>query len=480
MVPRKDGSGCWASDRQDRYAGRVWWQGLLLALGLFGCSYSLTGTRRVAVLGYAKPPRIVVVTRGPADLVTPWAADLRAAGTVEIVNELPAPDAQPPAAQPQTEPAPTNDAQPPAALVKPDTAVCQIATDLATAGTPVDEILTVTANETSEPHYQCIKTECTTGDLVGQGTSGEPQCDCVQHRYEGTTARASVHLRVVRAATCQLLRTFTAETPNRTVTSDPQSDVELAHRLVAELLAAAAVRDTPDLFPNGNAVLGVQGRSIEIRNDRDPLAPGATYWLHDPHARGPRLRVVRADSRSATLQADLEPDGVEPGDELHVTRYVVRQTVYGAVTGGRAVTHEGAYGQAGAAVTARWSFDRYPIVAELGLTGDLLPRLDTARLAAGIAAGVRWPFGPVHPIGFGELGLGKAYQGDNRQSRGGYLGAGAGIEVWFAGLFVFADVRWRRFWMQGWQDVANAPVVVKHPDLDTRAITGQVAIGRVF
>jgi hypothetical protein len=111
--------------------------------------------------------------------------------------------------------------------------------------------------------------------------------------------------------------------------------------------------------------------------------------------------------------------------------------------------------------------------------GDLLPRLDTARLAAGIAAGVRWPRGRIHPVAFGELGLGKAYQGD-AASLGGYFGAGAGIEVWLAGLFAFADVRWRRFGMQRWEGSNGGPMGVVHPDLDTRAITAQAAIGRVF
>ena len=61
----------------------------LVVLALAGCGgvESTPVTKRVAVLGYAKPPEIAMVTRGERDMVEPWAASLRAASTATLVAE---------------------------------------------------------------------------------------------------------------------------------------------------------------------------------------------------------------------------------------------------------------------------------------------------------------------------------------------------------------------------------------------------------
>jgi hypothetical protein len=229
----------------------------------------------------------------------------------------------------------------------------------------------------------------------------------------------------------------------------------------------------------------VQVHSIEIANDGlVPLEAGARYWYRarSTVVNGPPVRAVRADARSATLEGDvLHPSVVSVGDELHVTDYVRRVSVYGALSGGRARTGEGTSTVAGGSIMARWSFDRIPLMAELGVHGDLLPHLGTSRAGLGGAAGVRLPLGPIHPVGFIELGVDKAFQ-DGAKSTGAYAGLGAGLECWFSSVFVFADIRARSYWMGDWNDGSEdmVPMPVTHSDLDTRSLTVQLAIGRIY
>jgi hypothetical protein len=285
---------------------------------------------------------------------------------------------------------------------------------------------------------------------------------------------------VLRASTCEILRAVAIETPVREVATSSDADKDMIGRLAGDLMMKEAVEGVPGLFPSGNSLIGVNGRTLEVGNDDHPFVAGHHYWLRDQMiGNGPRLTATRADDRTATLEADLAPSGVDPGDEIHETTHIRRQTVYGALSGGRGTSGEGAYGQAGASVAVRVSFDRIPLMGEINLSGDIMPRFGVSRFSGGLAGGVRFPLGPVNPVGFGEAGLSKLYQ-DNATATGAYLGLGGGIEVWFSGLFIFADARLHKYWLQDWKDGDGNEVTVKHPDLDSTTITIELAVGRVY
>lgn len=416
------------------------------------CSYPTTATKRFGVLGYATPPKVAIASRGAADLIKPWASTLRLAGGAEIVGEVESP------------PPPEHE------TITPDATLCELARTLAS---PIDEIVEITSSEAVESHSQCTRSKCHTPDPVGEGTSGEPVCGCVDSRYDGTTVRASVALRLVHARTCTRAAVLAYDSPARTLASDPATDRDSAHQLVAAALANVALARAPEVFPAGRGIQRVDGRTIEIANDTQPaIVPGGLYWLHTRRAPDVRAHVVRADAHAATLEVDAPRADVEPGDELHVTHYVRRATVYGSLGGGIARTSRTDV-QVGASVAMRMSFDRYPVMGEFQVAADTLPALAIDRAGGGFAGGLRWPYGPFDPVVFAELGIAKAYQKD-ATSTGGYLGVGGGVELWLEHWFVFGDARWRRYFMQDWT------VTVPHPDLDAYTTTVQLGFGRVY
>lgn len=139
--------------------------------------------------------------------------------------------------------------------------------------------------------------------------------------------------------------------------------------------------------------------------------------------------------------ADSELPTIKVGDELHARLVGHRWSLYPMLEIGRAESHA----LVGISAAGRWSSPELPLVAEASVCTDAIPGLDTVRKFVGLMAGVRWwPGGPINPITFVDGGLAVSTQSE-ATSQGRYIGYGAGVELWFGNVFVFADVR-RRSW----------------------------------
>jgi hypothetical protein len=186
----------------------------------------------------------------------------------------------------------------------------------------------------------------------------------------------------------------------------------------------------------------------------------------------PHVVVSHADATSATLVARSALATIKAGDELHAKLVGHRWSLYPMIEIGRAESHT----LVGISAAGRWSSPEIPLVAEASLCTDAIPGLETVRKFVGVMAGARWwPGGPVNPITFVEGGLAQSTQSD-ATSQGRYVGYGAGVELWFGKVFVFADVR-RRSWSGGEFLRDAKPVDVAYPDTSFHTTTVQLTVG---
>ncbi|MDQ3339663.1 MAG: hypothetical protein M4D80_31235 [Myxococcota bacterium] len=237
---------------------------------------------------------------------------------------------------------------------------------------------------------------------------------------------------------------------------------------------ADAERETRAMFVLGPQVMRQEGNQIEIEHDAR-FENGDVYYVRgkrDAKVEDQRVVVERAARGRTTLVSDHVLPLLAVGDELHAKTIDHRLTLFPAITAGRI---EGNHGIGGVGITARWSSNQLPLVAEAALNGELIPAFQSERVTGGLGAGLRWPLGPVNPIVIAEAGLSHATQ-DHAESDGGYVGLGAGIELWLGKLCLFGDIRQRWQVAQDWEDSGGDPVTVAHPTTDYAMTVVQVGV----
>jgi hypothetical protein len=321
----------------------------------------------------------------------------------------------------------------------PDLELCETARAQA-----IDEVVIATLETKSEPH---------------------PEENLV------TLTRGIAKVRVLDNATCRLRREFAVET--QPIRSEVGIDEAGARRALLVELSADAERETRGMFVLGPQVVRQAGREIEVEHD-GLVENGDVYYVRGKQgdAVGKRVVVERAASDRAMLVSDEELPLVELGDELHKKTIDHRFTLFPTLSGG--VIEDG-HSIAGVGVTARWSSNQLPLVVEAALNGELIPDYDSERLTGGVGAGLRWPLGPVNPIAIAEAGLSHATQRD-AESDGGFVGLGAGVELWLGKLCLFGDLRYRWQIAQDWQDSEGEDVIVAHPVTDYSLTVVQIGV----
>jgi hypothetical protein len=205
---------------------------------------------------------------------------------------------------------------------------------------------------------------------------------------------------------------------------------------------------------------------------------GQSYWVKEP---GHEMRLGAHATRVGPSVATIETTGdvtIQPRDELHETVDQVRATAYLAASGGSVRAQSSDHALAGISGAGRFALDRVPVFGELRLEGAALTGFDLMRTASfGGAAGFQLPNALVGPVVFGEAGVVKAWQGDNGETaNGGYLGVGAGAELWLTRWFAFADIRRRWYRFDDWSSVPAG----KTNDQTWISTTVQVGFGSRF
>jgi hypothetical protein len=295
------------------------------------------------------------------------------------------------------------------------------------------------------------------------------EADPEQNLVMSTHAVAKV--RILETATCGLRREVSVET--QPIRSEVAIDEAGARRALLLEVSADAERETRDMFVRGPQVVRQAGREIEVEHDNLVENGDVLYVKKGENDDGKRVVVERAAQGRATLVSDDELPPVDVGDELHRKSLDHRLTLFPTLSAGRI---EGGHTISGIGVTARWSSNQLPLLVEVALNGDLIPDYDSERLAGGVAAGLRWPLGPVNPVVVAEAGLSHATQND-AESDGGFVGLGAGIELWLGKLCLFGDLRYRWQIAEDWQDSEGEPLTVAHPVTDYALTVVQVGIG---
>ncbi|MBL0219584.1 MAG: hypothetical protein IPQ07_37675 [Myxococcales bacterium] len=448
----------------------------LVVLALAGCGgvERTPVTKRVAVLGYAKPPEIAMVTRGERDMVEPWAASLRAASTATLVAEY----SRPPNPWP----------------VQAEAA--ELCGEVDRVG-GVDEILVITTNEKVERDTSCLDKKCPSlGLFEPEHERDHGGCWCVKWRYHGTKVTVKTDLTSLRASSCEVVRTEAlpmkvgdasaahgveyeaVQTPEAKAGMD--ADLEAARAMALERVKTIAPH-VAWVFPRENPIESVDGTALVVRTNLLPTDRG--YFLKQASRETllPGIRAVKVEGSTTTLETSTAMPPVEAGDEIHTTVDMRRVAAYGSIGGGVMRAQGETHGMASGALAARWSFDRLPVMAELSLQGDVIPNFDSYRGMVGGAAGFRGPFEPFAPVLFGELGVGTARQGlGGARAYGGYAGIGAGVELWISSVFLFADIRRRWFALSDWEDGDGKPVEVTYPATSWTSTTVQLGAGRRF
>lgn len=448
----------------------------LVVLALAGCGgvERTPVTKRVAVLGYAKPPEIAMITRGEHDMVEPWAASLRAASTATLVAEY----SRPPNPWP----------------VQAEAA--DLCREVDRIG-GVDEILVITTNEKIERDTSCLDKKCPSlGLFEPEHERDHGGCWCVKWRYHGTKITVTTDLTSLRASSCEVVRTEAlpmkvgeasaasgveyeaVQAPEAKAGMD--ADLEAARAMALERVKIIAPH-VAWVFPHENPIESVDGTTLVVRTNLLPTDRG--YFLKQASRETllPGIRAVKVEGGTTTLETSTAMPPVEAGDEIHTTVDMRRVAAYGSIGGGVMRAQGETHGMASGALAARWSFDRLPVMAELSLQGDVIPNFDSYRGMVGGAAGFRGPFEPFAPVLFGELGVGTARQGlGGARAYGGYAGIGAGVELWISSVFLFADIRRRWFALSDWEDGDGKPVEVTYPATSWTSTTVQLGAGRRF
>jgi hypothetical protein len=120
-------------------------------------------------------------------------------------------------------------------------------------------------------------------------------------------------------------------------------------------------------------------------------------------------------------------------------------------------------------------------MGEVALDGEIVPGVDTQRFSLGGAFGLHLPTKHFSPVAFGEIGFGGARQGDNgARAATGYVGVGAGFEIWFQRWFLFTDLRRRYSAISDWQDSKEHEIHVQYTDQTWTQTLGQVGFGQNF
>ena len=412
-------------------------------------------TARVATLGYSHPPAIVVMTRGPADLVQPWLDGLRASPHARIVAV-------------GSDDVPDGDQE-----------LCTKALEAANV-TPIEEILVIEAVESSTVIDECRA-----------GKTGI----CTQRLYAGKSVTVTTKLTAYRASSCTLLRstslplaigrteprpgvdyTTSPETEDRTPIEEADaSDTQVARANAIARLQAFASSMAWGVFPTEWSIQRVERTAIVIAG---PLALG-DYFLKTPGSAELRdgIRATAVERNQTRLELDNDLDPPEPGDELHAVTDMMTMAGFTTITGGTVRANGKTHGIGGATGILRWSWDHSPKLFEMQLCGELVPGIDSRHVDVGFAAGLRWPAW-ISPFVLVELGLGGVYQGDHgARAVAGRAGVGAGLEVRGAWWAVFADVRLRGLALGDYTDSDENPLEVTYPDTTWQSATGQVGVG---
>lgn len=438
---------------------------LLCALG--ACSNATTTTHRIATLSYARTPTVVFARHGDHDLIEPWRRALVESHRFEVIGTLDAPAAS-------------------TGRDRETAAICERA-----AQTPSDLIADVYADIVLNPHQKCVDWSCPPTHEQplfhdgGDGATGS--CTCRRYEYTGSSGHVESEVRLVDSGTCRILTRGAFKTPeyNGADTVDPIADGKAVRSQLSIDTEHIRLHELPTLeLPSGPRLLALHARDLIVDNRGLHMRPGDQLWLQrrdEPDTKRRRVHVATADDQTATLAADKDLGTVVPGDELHAIHYVYRATGYGAIAGGTTTSDAGRSGMAAATVAVRWSFDRYPLMAELLATGDYAPGISTRRFGSGGAAGLRWPIGPFDPVAFVEGGITKAWQDlGGARATAGYAGVGVGVELWISKVFVFADIRRRYYLYDAWKLANGTPALVENPDLDVQTTTLQLAVGRRY
>ncbi len=392
----------------------------------------------MATLGYARPPVIVVVTRGTEGLVRPWVEGLRVSAQVQIVAEVPADD-----------------------VPDSDEELCKLALEAANV-TPIDEILVFSSTES----------EHTVDDCSPSRTSA-----CASRTYAGIDLHVTTTVTSYRASSCRTLRTRSlpvaiGSARGGTEEDDRRQALEHVLRRIHEF--ASSVSWT--MFPTESSIQRVEDKRIVIAG---PLTLG-DYFLKTPYdtALKKGIRAVGVERNQTTLELDEEL-APEPGDELHGVTDMITITGYTAVTGGIVRSGGTSHSVGGAAVVARSARDRMPTLFEIQFGGELIPGIDSRHVGIGVAGGLRVPSW-ISPYILLELGVGGVYQGSHgARAATGRAGVGAGIELRRTRWFAFTDVRVRGYTIGRYEDSESNPLKVKYTD-DWRTTTAQLGFGWSF
>jgi hypothetical protein len=431
---------------------------LVLFAALAACGSERTPvTTKVTTLGYSHPPAIVVMVRGPEELVEPWIEGLRASKYARIVAEVKdVPDA--------------------------DDEMCERALEAANV-TPIEEIIVIASSQADRPIEKC---------------AASATAACGRQVYAGMNVYVTTTVTAYRASSCRVLRTTSmpiasgtsGERPTidyttslgasegTTVDDAKENDLRDAHEKVVEQLRALASSVSWRVFPTDASIQRIEGKRLVIAG---PLRLG-DYFLKTPYdatlQKG--VRAVSVERNQTTLELDEDLDEPEPGDELHGITDMMNVTGFTTLTGGIARSGGKTHGIGGAALVARWTWDHSPKLFEMQLGGDLVPGIDSRHIGIGLAGGLRVPYW-IAPYFVVELGLGGVFQGgDGARAVAGRAGIGAGIEVRRTRWFAYADMRLRGFAIGEYTDSEDNPLTVEYTDNTWGTTTGQLGLGWNF
>lgn len=410
-------------------------------------------TKRVATFGYLKTPSVSLATRGWQEYREPVrvGAHRGLPPLVDVALDEPQVVDGPP-------PPPVSDA-----------AICEAARAQSS-----EQVLIIDIEEKSRANDQCANLKC---DAYAD-EDGERACHCVQSTYVSTTTYGIAHLRVLEVEGCTLFAERDVQSREITAQTGTQlNDLDQARRGAVFHLQEQVAREMGALFARGPQVVRRDKYTIEVAHDSPSLfEKGRELYLGSKRlgaVEDRRVVVEKADANHATLVADHLVPSIVVGDELHKKSIDHRLTFFPTITGGRL---EDNHGIGGAGITGRWSANQIPLVVEGSIAAELIPAFNTARYPLGVAAGLRWPLGPVNPIAIAEAGLSHATQ-ENAESDGGFVGLGVGIELWLGHLCLFGDLRQRWQVAEDWSDSDDNPVTVKYPTTDYSMTVIQLGIG---
>lgn len=411
-------------------------------------------TTKVTTLGYALPPSVVVIGRGPDDLVRPWIDGLRAAKHVKVIAELAKTD----------EDWPTDDE------------MCREAREAANV-TPIDEIIVIRAVQSELSGTAC--------------TSYQTPPNCGHPTAPSTMVTVNTSARAYRASSCTIVRETTLpiatgtswRTPEQdlapSTSEEPIDDATPPATREARDGALAKIRELAplvswDVFPRDSSIQRIEGNKMTIAGPH----PLRDYSLKTPSSSElvPGVRAVDHTVNQTTFEID-EAHVPEPGDELHTVTDMVTVAGYMSVSGGTAIANGKQHGVGGVGFAARWSWDHKPWMFDAQLGSDFVPGVDSRVISVNVAAGLRFPYW-ITPVAFVALGIGGVYQGDHgARAAAVQAGVGAGLEVRRSRWFAFADARIRGFAFDEFTDSESNPLHVDYPDDTWRTTTGQLGLG---